>query len=447
MKSYYLCLMAIVTLLSFSSCSEENSTENDVRKEVKVTATFNGLSASGGVTTRAVDDGWEDGDAIGLFMKKAGTTLSQPALANNVKYTTGGDGTFTSLNKVYFPYKKEYVDFISYYPYTNMLNGLIYTVDVSDQSSLANIDLMYADKIEGVNSTTGSINLQFKHQLTKVVIKLSDALTEEDLTTFSVKITNANTKASFLLSDGTLSDISEPIGVHFYIDKENKRAEAILLPDTNLTDKEFIITVGGISYSYPLKNSEKITSFAPSTKCEYTIALESNEDRVLQGVTATISDWTTITDDGTATETEPEPEEGDSPVLPAEGDGTEESPYTIAQAIKLEETTKIWIKGYIVGSYKGTFEKFISDTGSLADSFNIALADLTTEESIEEHFYVNLDTNKTAAYIQTELNLNNNPENLGKKVLIHCDVAELMKYGGKTSFCVTKVRSYSFIDE
>lgn len=444
MKSYYLCLMAIVTLLSFSSCSEENSTENDVRKEVKVTATFNGLSASGGVTTRAVDDGWEDGDAIGLFMKKAGTTLSQPALANNVKYTTGGDGTFTSLNKVYFPYKKEYVDFISYYPYTNMLNGLIYEVDVSDQSNLASIDLMYADIIEKVNSTTGSINLHFKHQLTKVVIKLSDTLTEEDLNTFSVKITNANTKASFLLSNGTLSDKREPVGVQFYIDKDNKKAEAILLPEENISSYEFIIIVGGISYSYPLKNSATIESFDASTKCEYNITLESNEDRVLHGVTATITNWETITDDGTATETEPEREEGYDPVPPAEGDGTLENPYSIAQAIKLEKASEVWVKGYIVGWYEGSFNTFTDEISSSTRVVNLALANLPNDEDSDTYFPVDLLYG--AEGVQDNLNLKDNPENLRKGIAIKCNVEEWLN-GGRTRISGKKIQAYSFVDE
>ena len=447
MKNCYLCLLAIVSLLGFLSCSKDDATEMDARNEVKVTATFNGLSATGGVTTRAVDSSWEVGDAIGLFMKKAGTTLSQSALANNVEYTTGGDGAFTSLNKVYFPFKKEYVDFISYYPYTDNLNGFIYEVDVSDQSNLASIDLMYADKIEGVNSTTGSINLQFKHQLTKVVIKLSDTLSEEDLTSFDVKITNANTKASFLLSDGTLTDKAEPVGVHFYIDKANKKAEAILLPDTDLTNKEFIITVGGISYSYPLKNSEEIKFFAASTKCVYNITLESNKDRVLQGVTAEITDWETITDDGTATETEPETEKGDDPTPPAEGDGTQEKPYTIAQTKDLKEGGKFWIKGFIVGSYSSTVSSFTAKTGPSADPFNIALADLLTEKSFEKHLFVHFDLAQANSDIRKGLNLQDKPGNLGREVSIFCDIGEMTKLGGKTFFGVTKVHRYSFMDE
>ena len=475
MKKFYLCLLAIITLLSFSSCSEKNSIENDVRKEVKVTATFNGMSSSGTVTTRAVDNSWENGDVIGLFMKKAGTTLTQSMLANNVRYTNDGTVSFKNQteNKVYFPFDKSNVDFIAYYPYTENLTDFIYKVDVSNQSNLGNIDLMYSDNVIAKNYTDESIKLDFKHQLTKIVLKVANNNSDNTTGNFTAKITNARKNADFSLIDGSLTFGDEVADISFNVDNTTNTAEAILLPTTDLTNKEFVITVGDISYSYSLKNSD-IKSFASSTKCEYSITIEPNDDRILNNVTASITDWITVKEDIVADEvpsnadngnTEPEgevippasgdgeggeptePEGGDSPVLPDGGDGTQEKPFTIAQTKDLKQCEKVWIKGYIVGSYKGTFEKFISDTGSLADAFNIALADFTTEELIEEHLYVDLDTNKTISYIQKELNLNDNSENSGRKVSIYCDVSELTKFGGKTIFCVTKVRSYSFVDE
>lgn len=476
MKSYYLCLMAIVTLLSFSSCSEENSTENDVRKEVKVTATFSGLSASDIVTTRASDAAWEKDDAIGLFMKKAGTTLEYPVLADNVKYTTDGSLAFENLSetKVYFPFDKSNVDFIAYYPYTENITDFIYKVNVSDQSKLANIDLMYSNNITAKNYTTESINLDFKHQLTKIVLKIANNNSDNTTGDFTAKITNAQMNANFSLVDGTLTVGDELADISFNVDNATLTAEAILLPDTNLTNKEFLITIGDISYSYSLNKSVDIKSFDPATKCEYSITIEPNDDRILNNVTATITDWTTVKEDVVAEEvpsnadngnTEPEgevtppasgdgeggdptePEEGNGPTLPKEGDGTQEKPYNIAQAKDLNQCEKKWIKGYIVGSYKGTFEKFISDTGLSADLFNVALADLPPEESIEKHLYVDFDIHKTNTNIRKDLNLQDNPANLGREVLINCDTGELTKFGNKTFFGVTKVHSYSFMDE
>ena len=475
MKSYYLCLMAIVTLLSFSSCSEENSTENDVRKEVKVTATFSGLSASGIVTTRAVDDGWEVGDAIGLFMKKAGTTLEYPVLADNVKYTTDRSLAFENLseNKVYYPFDKSNVDFIAYYPYRSNLNEFIYKVDVSDQSNLANIDLMYSNNVKAKNYTTDSINLDFKHQLTKVVLKIAENNSDNTTGDFTAKIKNARKNANFSLVDGKLTVGDELADISFNVDNATLTAEAILLPDTDLTDKEFVITIGDISYSYSLNKSTEITSFQASTKCEYNITIEPNDNRILNNVTAKITDWATVTDSIVADEvpsnadngnTEPEgevtppvpgdgeggeptePEGGDDPVLPTEGDGTQENPYTIAQAINLEPLSKVWIKGYIVG-WLESFEKLKTETGLKASIGNFALSDFPDSVSIETFLPVDLSGSAGGSEMQNKLNLKHSPDNLGREVLLECNIEEWIAFGGQTRISGKKIQAYSFVDE
>ncbi len=305
-------------------------------------------------------------------------------------------------------------------------NGLIYNVDVSDQKDLTAIDLMYANNVKDVNSTNQSINLEFKHQLTKVVLNLVGDFTEGDPVKFEAKITNVNTQASFSLSDGVLTDKKEPVDVHFFIDKDNKKAEAILLPEENISNCVFIITVGDITYSYPLKDSETIKSFAPATKCEYNITLESNNDRVLSNVTATITDWTTISDSVTATETEPD--SSVPPKSPDEGDGTKENPYTIAQAIGLEKGTKKWVKAYIVGSYTKLFDNFTAETGTNANMMTLALADSLDDKSTENYLpVVDFVKGSEGGAFQRKLNLNKNPDNLGKALLIQCSIDEVTK--------------------
>ena len=475
MRSYYLCLIAIVTLLSFSSCSEENSIENDFKKEVKVTATFNGLSASGGITTRASDAAWEKDDAIGLFMKTAGTTLSQSPLANNARYTTDGTVTFTnqSESKVYFPFDKSNVDFIAYYPYAENLTNFIYKVDVYDQSNLASIDLMYSNNVNAKNYTAESIDLDFKHQLTKVVLKIANNNSDNTTGDFTAKITNARKNADFSLVDGSLTADDELADISFNVDNTAKTAEAILLPDTDLTDKEFIITIGDISYSYSLNKSIDIKSFDPSTKCEYSITIKPNDDRILNNVTASITDWTTVKEDIVADEvpsnadggnTEPEgevtppasgdgeggdptePEEGDSPALPPEGDGTQENPYSIAQAITLDKASNVWIKGYIVGWLK-SFEKLETNTGLNASLANLALSDFPESELFEPFLPVDLSGSAGGSEMQNKLNLNHNPDNLGKRVLLKCNIEEWQTFGGQKRISGKKIQEYLFVDE
>ena len=464
MKSYYLCLMAIVSLLGFSSCSKDDASEKDVRKEVKVTATFNGLSVSSGVTTRAVDNSWEAGDAIGLFMKEAGATLTQDALANNVKYTTDGGVDFTnrSASKVYFPFNKEKVDFISYYPYRSQLNGLIYNVDVSDQKDLTAIDLMYTDSVKAVNSSAESINLDFKHQMTKVVLIINAGDTRNDLVPFTAKITNVYRKASFILSNGLITDETDAGDVVFNSDV-NARAEAVILPDDDLTNSELIVTIGDVSYSYNLDKTTPGRTFDKSKKYEYSLSLRAGQGSDLGGLTATITDWETVKEDIIVDEipkadadggnTEPGegenpvgPEEGDAPVPPVEGDGTQENPYTIAQAINLEPLSKVWIKGYIVG-WLESFEKLKTETGLNALSGNFALSDFPDSVSIETFLPVDLLKSAGGSEMQNKLNLNHSPDNLGREVLLQCNIEEWIAFGGQTRISGKKIQAYSFVDE
>lgn len=170
MKKYFNLLVSIIILVSYSSCSYSESIEENVRKEVRISASFENLSDDSKVTTRAVDNAWESGDAIGVFMKKAGVTLEHPALSENAKYTTAGTSSFTparETDKLYYPFDKSDVDFISYYPYTASLNGMNYEIDVADQSNLSDIDLLYSNNIAAVNFDNVNINLNFAHTVNK----------------------------------------------------------------------------------------------------------------------------------------------------------------------------------------------------------------------------------------------------------------------------------------
>lgn len=456
MKKSFSLLAAIVLLLSYSSCSQSDPIEENVRKEVRISASFKNLSGDAKVTTRAANNAWQSGDAIGVFMKTAGAVLVQPALSENTKYITTGLSSFTAATeyeKLYYPFDKSNVDFISYYPYTTSLSGLNYEVNVADQTDLSAIDLLYSNNVKGVNSTSESVNLSFAHQLTKVVLKISTNYTGKDLATLSAKITNVNTKASFSLVDGSIGTGSEPKDVLFTVNSAGAVAEAILLPDNDLTDNKIVITLGGTSYSYPLSSSTIITSFEKSQQCEYTITIEPTHGPILEGVTAEITDWTTETDSITVVEdpSETSPEEGTTdpegvnpPVDPGEGDdivvgdGTQDNPYSIAQARQLKvaaETKDVWVKGYIVGAYNDKHLKGFTNIENEVGEANLALADKSGETEYQMTFPV--DIIDMAG--RDAINLKNNYGNLGKEISLQGDI-----FSG-TSFTVSLKNIKKFV--
>ena len=460
-------LLAFVVMLIFVNCSKDNSIEQDIGKEVKVTATFSGMSVSSEVTTRVTDTSWEKDDAIGLFMMNSGVSLDESALASNVKYITSGSKHFTNSteSKIYFPVNKDKVDFIAYYPFNENLNGFFYPIDLSDQNCQSSIDLMYSDNIKSVTFTDGELEFDLKHQLTKVIIKIKTNKTDNPSNTFDeVKMSNVYKKADFLLSDGTVSNHKDNDYIIFKLSSDNKIAEAILLPISKFSTQELFVTIGGIKYSCLLSSLTGVDSFDMGTKCELDINIDYNKDRVLNNVTATITDWIIIKDELTVTEVIPD--EDNKPTEPDNGDnndgddgdsnsgeegskddsgdsdsgdiepdpeaefGSQQNPYTIVGISTISDMTEakdIWVKGFIVGSYNiiGEFHNGIPSF-LLGSVHNLALADSRTEKKAENTFPVDINVNNdnTLTSFLEVLNLKDNPSNLKKEVLVRGDIGD-----------------------
>lgn len=101
-----------------------------------------------------------------------------------------------------------------------------------------------------------------------------------------------------------------------------------------------------------------------------------------------------------------------------EGDGSEESPYTVTQVLSLGNPgTLSWVEGYIVGSSVGTGGAFepINLTASGNSASNLLLAATPTETNPDKMVVVQLYYGTDA---RTYLNLQSNPSMLGKKVQI-----------------------------
>lgn len=447
-------------MLSFSSCAKDHASEleiekevsQEVKKEVKVSATFNGIT-NGGVTSRATDNSWETSDAIGLFMKTAGVQLTQPALADNVKFTSDGTTSFISPadNKVYYPFNKLNVDFISYYPYTTGLDGLNYPIDLSDQSNLAKLDLMYSDNVKAVNSDLASVNLNMVHQLTKVIFKINTNNSGKDLAGLTAKVTNVFTKAPFSLIDGTIGTNSARQDVSLKVNSEGTLFEAILMPDDDLKDNSLVITIGETNYTYLLSSAD-IGAFDKSTECEFGITLDAGQGPVLEGVTVTVTDWISVKEDITVTEdpatpppgesggvegggtsgdesggdvTPPVKENDDTPPVTADGDGTEANPYSIAQALQINEfKMNVWIKGYIVGMYTNVGKSYFSRSIEGWQKQYLAVASSVDETDGQKTFPIRLKDAKSL-YLMRVINLIENPQHLHKEIIIKGNIVEV----------------------
>ena len=206
MKRNHLFLSSIIAFM-LTSCFQDYPTPEHVKQYITVNAAIHAMQ------TRAFNTVWEKNDAIGIYMKKSNDKWSGAIQANNVKYITDGTSIFRvadTKKAINFPIDGSNASFVAYYPYKAALSDMKYPVDITDQSNLPDIDLLYSDNAEAVNSEQLNINLAFVHQLTKVILNIIPEDPLHDLSGLSAKITGVGTKATFSLDNGELSSPPPP---------------------------------------------------------------------------------------------------------------------------------------------------------------------------------------------------------------------------------------------
>lgn len=113
MKKFRFLYIAAAALL-FAACANE---EDGIGNNGPVAATVKADIVKN-ITRATTGDTWSKNDAIGVYVTSPGYTIG-----DNVKYTTTGDGNFTSDNPIYFADARETVIFNAYYPYQENMDG------------------------------------------------------------------------------------------------------------------------------------------------------------------------------------------------------------------------------------------------------------------------------------------------------------------------------------
>lgn len=272
-------LYAIALLLALGSCTEETQQAIESGKQQFVRFT----SVVEGTYTRAAGASWSPSDAIGVYMKSNGAELSAGSIVgdgDNVEYfTENGDGNFLPVSTyLSFPEDGSKVDFIAYYPHQQTINNFIYPVDITNQADPETIDLLYADKLEGISERSNALKLSFSHQLARLVLNVK-SVAGSSLEGLSISISGVKTKANFLLANGTLNidaNSKGDVAMHM-VRGEGLSAEAILLPEGNLNDVKLKFVLSGKSQEIPLSSSLK---FEKGRCYTYTINIKNGEAEV-----------------------------------------------------------------------------------------------------------------------------------------------------------------------
>lgn len=220
--------------LFLQSCQQEEQllTGDESRREIVFTSIIDDSHLS-----RVVDASWEQGDKIGVFMKKAGT---EAVIRGNVPYVTkSGNGNFVGENgPMEFPEGEGVkVDFIAYYPYTTRAeNFKQYGIDLTNQQNQRALDLMKAVNLVKRDATSPQGNLQFCHLLSKLVLNLTPS---QGASLKGIKATVSALKVkgnADLSANGTITLEDQTAAVEMFVNAEGTQAEAVLLPQ-DLTDK------------------------------------------------------------------------------------------------------------------------------------------------------------------------------------------------------------------
>ena len=284
-----------VAALVLAGCGSENDVNGN-----GTTAGRTPLQVTSGIQTRAHDDVWEAGDAIGIFsMHGSGESLSVED--SNRKYTTTSDatkGTFSpadAAQTIYYPTNGDTRDFIAYYPWQKTLgtDGRTYTVDVTDQKVQNLIDLLGAGKVTGKDKDHPQVALTFTHKLVKIAldIQAGNGLDNTALAGTGITLTGQRTNALYDVVAGgevVIPEEGEETGIELLTAADGTAAEAIVLPVGDTEGMYLVFDIPDVgTFNWRVKDAPKSQSFEAGKKYIYTITV----NRMSVEVESSVTDW------------------------------------------------------------------------------------------------------------------------------------------------------------
>lgn len=218
--------IAVLSLVGCTQDVEVNVPEASTPKimEIKIDGNINQES-----TTRVNDNGFCDGDGVGIYAVNydngvPGTLLENGNQANNVRYVYNEeDCTWTPDYPIYYRDNVTPVDIIGYYPYNGALENVNnYSFEVQqDQSTTVEESLMGGyeasdflwGKVENVQPTDERIHITYHHRMSGVQVELTEGSgwSDGEWSTLSKHVLVANTirKASIDLATGVVTPVGE----------------------------------------------------------------------------------------------------------------------------------------------------------------------------------------------------------------------------------------------
>lgn len=268
------CFVMLAALM-MAGCS--NEVEEQVMDSRRVPLQINGDINM--LMTRAADDHWDANDAIGVYMVSADNSIVGDV--SNYRYVVidKDNGNFSpdgEANTAYFPESDDVVNVVAYYPQGNVDENKL-SLDLANQDEQPRIDLMSA-KAEGASKNNPTINLGFKHRLTKLFFEI-----EGDVNTDGIyaAIDNQYTDIQYdILNDKLLiaegSEKENIVMKYWNLDEgTNRFVEAIVLPNEEgnaAEDRQLTFQLNEKIFNATISNS---TTFEAGKKYTYKVKFET----------------------------------------------------------------------------------------------------------------------------------------------------------------------------
>lgn len=284
-------IFVMVLLLSVVGCSTDNVDWEtvptpEVNHKVQIAGNIDQHDA-----TRVDDSGFCAGDAVGIYLvnydgEQPGTLLVEQNQADNVKFTLGEDGTWTSEYDIYYKDNDTKVDFYGYYPYSTPTAIEDYPFEVAkDQTTPAEhgqmaayeaSDFLWAKK-ENITPTESKINLVFQHKMAAARVRFVqgegwDSEAEFAAVKKEVLVTSTIRKATIDLSTGVVTPTGDmPLDGIIPV-KDGDDYRAIVVPQSvEAGENVLVVTIDGLPRQYVRNQTTeylpgKITTFDLSVK-------------------------------------------------------------------------------------------------------------------------------------------------------------------------------------
>lgn len=287
MKKILFTILAFVGMMT--SCSDE--TAMSIGSVDNMPISISAEYPVKGVSTRATDNGFQQGDAVGLFVVDynsdgtPGTLLMKGNRADNVKFDFDGTN-WTASYQLFWANKNTPADFYGYYPFNAAMQSIteqgfsVYANQdgtTGSQSNYEQSDLLWA-KAEKVQPTADCIQLKYHHLMAGITVQLQmgsgfeasewmqlekTVLIDNVITESTVNMQTGNVT----VKEGATTNVITPL---IY----NNVWRAVVVPQTLTAGKRVLnITIDGKNYGLV---KDKDVQFISGKMHNFTITVNRN---------------------------------------------------------------------------------------------------------------------------------------------------------------------------